>query len=977
MMVDSKLIEKLIINRPYEKPSSYWKYNRETREHEKTGGRRPAGYYRATSRNPGFDDPGEFVSLGWIDEIREKVDAWRNEDYPGVTEITYELLNHWNDPSAKRNRFFFCQLEAIETLIWLTESRDASNILGKIRGDGGGFRRFCSKMATGTGKTVVMAMLIAWQVLNHSARPNDVRFANNILIMSPGIIVRNRLSVLIPGYENNYYDEYSIIPEGYFDRLNSSNIMIKTWQEMMPGKKPKYKVIKIGPESSQAFTKDNIGEIGGSLVVINDEAHHAWRLSDIGKIIPGTKEREMATKWIESLDMLNNYDDKNGTILNCYDFSATPFKSTGKIIPEDMMFNWIVSDFGLNDSIESGLTKTPRISVEDNSDTFGPDMKSRLHHIYADPDVTSNLKSNKPEKELPDLVKNAYFLLNQHWLIKKDEWNTASERKNTVSIPPVMITVCNKSKTADRIEKYLKNEFEILSTEGHFLRIDTKTLKQAETAPRIHTLDALTNEDSDDTRPNHIMMREMINTVGKIGRTGEQLWNIVAVQMLSEGWDAHNVTHIMGLRAFSSQLLCEQVVGRGLRRMSYDTDPNGFLKSEYVDIFGIPFTFLPHEADNEDAPDIGQIPTLIFADPDKSEFEMTWPNVVGIRNGLTSTIKINMAQLKPLEIYSTDVITAVGMAAVIQNKPVSKMTEIDLKDILSHKDNRLQRIIFTTAKGVFDELEQEWDTKNMHLLAQLVKTVELFIESGKIEFADLDKNEELKKKVTLLFNLGKVIRYVSEAVKRENVEYSRVILDEAREMVFTSSIRPRHTTKNTELGGKTHMNLTPYQKGWEAFTIKELDASPNVKAWIKIDQIGFKIKYYYDGGHHMYEPDFMIKMSNGVNVILEVKGQDEMRNKAKWERMNEWVEAVNAEIRFGKWEFKIAFSPEEIRGILKKYGSSKREDNTAVCPICRKNANGKKDIKVKFGYRNCQGTTRPQSWCKNCRSKSTPISTYK
>ena len=978
-MTNNNLIKKLIINNPYKEPSAHWKYSRLVKKHIKAEERRPAGYYKATSKNPKYDDPGKFVSLDLVNKIRKKVKKWKENNYPNITDMTRELLMHWYDLDVDRNRFFFCQMEAIETIIWATESDDAADILNNIKGDNSPFRRLCSKMATGTGKTVVMSMLITWQVLNHSMNPLDPRFTNNVLIMVPSKTVNRRLGVLQPENIHNYYDEYAIIPQNYFERINNANIVIRTWQGMLSEEKT-YKVEKRGRISDYAFVEKKLGTIDGRIIVINDEAHHAWRLSDIGNSKTKKKEKEMATKWIETLDRINNYNGKNTSILNCYDFSATPFKSTGKNnIPEDMMFNWIISDFSLNDSIESGLVKTPRISVKDDSGKFSADMRSRLYHIYANPEVASNLKTNNIKKELPDLIKMAYFILNQHWLNKKTEWEKISKENNAPSIPPVMITVCNKAITADRIERYLKNEFGILSKNEHFIRIDTKTLKLLETIPNPNKLKN-DIEDHDLEIDTEEQIRTVLNSVGKIGMPGEQIWNIVAVQMLSEGWDAHNVTHIMGLRAFSSQLLCEQVVGRGLRRMSYEIDQKtNFLKPEYVDIFGIPFTFLPHEADKEGKPDISIKPIPIFPDPEKNEYELSWPNVIGIRNGITDIIKIDMSKLKQLKIYSTDIITAVGMAAVVENKPVSQMTEIEISDILSNADNRLQRIIFTTAKAIFEELEQEWNVKNMNLLAQLVKIIEIFIESGKIEFADLDESEHLKRKITLLFNLGKVIHYIVDTVKKENVEYSRALLDNSNEIIFTSSIRQRNTVKTVIDGKKTHMNLTPYQYSWEAFTINELDRSSDVLAWIKIDQIGFKIKYYYESKPHLYQPDFIIKLHDGSNIILEIKGKgkNDTQNKAKWKSMEEWINAVNTEERFGKWQFKVLFSRDEIREFLKGLNSKQLNNDIARCPMCKKSSKGENNIERNFGYRNCQGLIKPQSWCRSCRIKSTSISKYK
>jgi type III restriction enzyme len=160
-----KKIDKLIINSPYEVPTYHWHYDRESRDFEKREGRRPAGYVVATEGSKSFDDPGQFVQIEMVERIRPRVDHWRSNGYQGVTGITKRLLEHWNrERQSDENRFFFCQMEAIETLIWLTEGPEAEKTGIAIPADGGEFSRWCSKMATGTGKTVVMAMLIAWQI---------------------------------------------------------------------------------------------------------------------------------------------------------------------------------------------------------------------------------------------------------------------------------------------------------------------------------------------------------------------------------------------------------------------------------------------------------------------------------------------------------------------------------------------------------------------------------------------------------------------------------------------------------------------------------------------------------------------------------------------------------------------------------------------------------------------------------------------
>jgi type III restriction enzyme len=192
-------IDQLIINAPYEEPSHYWSYDRESRLFDQKEGRRPAGYVIASESSKAFDDPGIFVEIPLVNLIRPRVKAWRESGYPGVTGITKRLLEHWYNPEARGDRrFFFCQLEAIETLIWLTEAPDSEKVGIVIPSDGGLFKRICSKMATGSGKTIVMAMLISWQILNKVTYPQDNRFSKYIFVVAPGLTVKSRLQVLMP-----------------------------------------------------------------------------------------------------------------------------------------------------------------------------------------------------------------------------------------------------------------------------------------------------------------------------------------------------------------------------------------------------------------------------------------------------------------------------------------------------------------------------------------------------------------------------------------------------------------------------------------------------------------------------------------------------------------------------------------------------------------------------------------------------------
>ena len=222
--MSSASIDRLIINSPCEEPTRYWGYDRENRAFSLKDGRRSAGYIVASEKSKSFDDPGIFIEIPLVNAIRPRVQSWREAGYPGVTGITKRLLEHWyNLEEREHRRFFFCQLEAIETLIWLAEAPDAEKVGIDIPSDGGEIKRLCSKMATGSGKTIVMSLLIAWQTLNKVTYPQDTRFSKNILIIAPGLTVKNRLQVLLPHGHGNYYEEFNVVPSGLRKTASGKN----------------------------------------------------------------------------------------------------------------------------------------------------------------------------------------------------------------------------------------------------------------------------------------------------------------------------------------------------------------------------------------------------------------------------------------------------------------------------------------------------------------------------------------------------------------------------------------------------------------------------------------------------------------------------------------------------------------------------------------------------------------------------------
>jgi len=950
--MSQKIIDRLIINSPYEEPKRYWRYNPETRTFSLVEGRRPAGYVVATEGSRSFDDPGRFIEIPLVNQIRPRVKAWREAGYPGVTGVTRRLLEYWTDPEEYEiRRFFFCQLEAIETLIWLTEAPPAERVGIEIPSDGGPFQRLCCKMATGTGKTVVMAMAIAWHILNKMTYPQDTRFSKNVLVIAPGLTVKKRLQVLLPSDPNNYYEAFRIVPPPLLDKLRQGKVKVINWHalswETEEQIRKKCSVDKRGAKSDEAYVREVLGDMANAknLLVINDEAHHAWRVNPEAR---GKYRRlrdlkdaaEEATVWVGGLDRIY----RRRGILVCYDFTATPFAPTGKRSGEETLFGWIVSDFGLNDAIESGLVKTPRVVIRDDAIPDAKTYKSRLYHIYNDPEVKDDLNRRaKPEEPLPDLVLNAYYLLGYDWRETKRKWE-----QEGFPTPPVMITVCNRTETAARVRHAFERrqiKIDELCDPERMLHIDSKVLKEAEVQDEPVTVAALNQENGDEeeedkasvkklTRTERAeLLRRVVDTIGKPGQPGEKIQNIIAVGMLSEGWDAKTVTHIMGLRAFTSQLLCEQVVGRGLRRTSYETkkqvDPvTGeeveLFAPEYVNIFGVPFTFLPHETPEGVVPPPPRPKIPIEPDPTKRAYEIRWPNIVRIERIYRPLLQVDWDRVEPLVLHAAKTAKVAELAPIVEGKPdVTRISTIELER-LAH-EFRTQRVVFEAARDVLDQMQHEWKGGKEVLLAQLVRLVEKFIRSDKIVIhPPLFYQDELRRRLIITLNMTKVVQHILGAIRLENTVKLEPVFDRDHPIRSTSDMRTWYTGKPCHPTKKSHINFCVYDSTWEASDAYVLDHNPLVEAWAKNDHLGFEIFYVYRGVVRKYRPDFLIRLVTGDMLILETKGRETEQDRVKQQFLDEWVQAVNNHGGFGYWRWDVAREAGDIEDILIRHTQSER-----------------------------------------------------
>ena len=705
--------------------------------------------------------------------------------------------------------------------------------------------------------------------------------------------------------------------------------MIRNWhalnwetEEKIRNKKG---VDKRGMKSDEAYVRDVLGEMADArnFIVINDEAHHAWRVPAESKMAGVKKEEiEEATKWVGGLDRLH----KKRGILCCFDFSATPFAPSGKKTAEEALFGWIVSDFGLDDAIEAGLVKTPRVVVRDDGKVDVKTFKPRLYHIYNDSEVKDDLNRRaKSHERLPDLVINAYALLGL-------DWEETEKRWTKTDVPPVMITVANRTETAARIKYAFDNKdipIDSLCESEGILHIDSNVLKRVEAREMdIQSMEMINLANSDGRKSTkkdkEESLREKVNTVGQAGKPGAKIQNVISVGMLSEGWDARTVTQIMGLRAFTSQLLCEQVVGRGLRRASYEINAETKLfDAEYVNVFGVPFSFLPHEesSDTQQKPPSPKI--TIQPVKEKQEFAFSWPNIIRINRTYKPTLSLTWEKIKLLKLDVNEIVEMVELAPTVNGKPdFSNIKDIDIERLF--EKSRKQTRIFKAAQAVYKEMETEWKEKSHPsvLVAELVRLAEQFMDSDRIQISLALFNQDSKKRqAIIILSMSQVIQYFLQAINYSNTEKLAIVLDPNRPICSTGDMRPWRTGKPNMYTKKSHINYCVFDSGWEKQAVVELDRNKEVRAWAKNDHLGFNIFYVHKGVVKKYLPDWLIQLKSGDFLVLETKGEETEKDEAKYVYMKEWIDAVNEDGRFGRWMFEVSRSPSDVKDLLAKASS--------------------------------------------------------
>jgi type III restriction enzyme len=914
------LVDNPIINSPFEEPTRWWAY--EEGHPVLKEGRRPAGYYFRTRTHAAqmamFEE--EFIPLDLVNTIRLRVKNWREQDYPSVTSVTRQLLKHWNNPNRDR-KLFFCQREAAETLIWLIESSPAEKQGITIPKDNG-LTRYACKMATGSGKTVVMGMIIAWQVLNKLANPQDRRFSDAVLLVCPNLTIKERLQVLLPWKPNNYYEKFDLVPRGMIERLQQGRYQITNWHLFQPKDDSRSRsVVQRGIESDYAFCRRVLKELGNkqNILVINDEAHHAYRpapLSDeVSKYLSPEEieEREEATVWISGLDKIHNVRGVNF----CADFSATPFYIKGSGYEEGSPFPWIVSDFGLVDAIESGIVKIPRVPVDDNTGALIPKYfhlwKSINQSLPASERQTVHRRA-KPESVLRE-AEGALATLASEW---KKTYETF--KRSGSPVPPVLIVVCDNTNLAELVHKHIASgnvlaELQNKGTGEVTIRIDTKLLKEAESTVEGETKKEIAER-----------LRKIVDTIGKIEWEGEgdppgkNVRCVVSVGMLNEGWDAQNVTQILGLRAFTSQLLCEQVVGRGLRRMNYDD----FSEPEYVDVYGVPFEVIPVKKKPISKTEVQKVSTLVRALPERKHLEITFPRVEGYIFDVRQRIKINWENVPFLEINPSSEPTEVIVkpTAGYQIKRPDRLgpgLEVLHDRNPFHREKRLQSSVYEIAAEITNRLkDKRSDFTARHILfPQVLSIVWEYLEK-RIVISDVPIEE-----IALLKYKQRIIERLTEAIEPDiAVGESPIlpIIEHFRPIGSTSEVLFR-TTRPCIGTIKSHISHVVLDSPkWEHNIAYHLEQIPEVIAYARNDHLDFVIPYEWQGVQHEYRPDYIIrwqcKSGSEVKIILEVKGFETEQDKQKELAAHRWVLAVNNHGEFGQWVYVVCRDPSKVKEIL-------------------------------------------------------------
>ncbi len=908
----------------------------------------------------------EYDPRGLITELREGVDQWRTlpSSAWGVTPETTRLLQHWRNHDFSGQRPFFCQIEAVEAAIWLTEVapnvRDGKRFIEHLadanHASNPELNRLALKLATGAGKTTVMAMLIAWQTINASRRPQSRKFTRGFLVVTPGITIRDRLRVLQPNDPDNYYTNRELVPQDMLEDIKRARIVITNYHAFK--RRERMEISKGGRQLLEGRTGETLDTIESegqmlqrvmpelmamrNIIVINDEAHHCYREkpSDEEEALKGDDRKEAeenneaARLWISGLEAVNR---KIG-VARVMDLSATPFFLRGSGYAEGTIFPWTMSDFSLMDAIECGIVKLPRVPVSENI----PGNEMPMYRNLWD-----NIRTKMPKKgrgkskeldplALPTLLQTALLALYGHYEKTFNLW-----MESGIKVPPCFIIVCNNTSTSKLVYDYISGfnqegedgsitpipgRLELFRNSDEFgnpfprpntLLIDSEQLESGESLDDnfrsiaadeierfrreknirendIHAGDNLTDQD---------LLREVMNTVGKPGQLGANIRCVVSVAMLTEGWDANTVTHVLGVRAFGTQLLCEQVIGRALRRQSYELNEENLFNVEYADVLGIPFDFTAKPVVSKPQPPRETVLVRAMS-PERDALEIRFPRIEGYRVELSGE-RLSATFTED----STLVLTPhlVGPAQVRVEGIIGQGIDLTLEHLDAMRPSAI--LYNLTQHLLYSRWRDAGELPRLHLFGQLKRITRVWLdnhlkcEGGTYpallmykDLADLACNR-IMAGITAAHPDQKAIKAIADP-------YNPV--GSTRYVRFTTSRTDRWSTA----ADRCHINWAILDSDWEAEFCRVAEQHPRVRSYVKNHNLGFEVPYRFQSENRRYFPDFILRVDDGkgdddlLNLVVEVKGyrgEDAKEKKLTMDTL--WIPGVNNLGTMGRWAF--------------------------------------------------------------------------
>ena len=985
--MDNPFFERPVLNSPYKYPKRHWELDETGQPTQRiVETRRPAEFITPIPKpkkqkgsktqaeiifNEGRDlstEKQQYEHTAIINAVRQQVDQWRKLQDPNqwlVTPETARLLRHWRHHRFTGIRPFFCQVEALETAIWLIEVAPQAGRVGKRflehltntnHEANPGLSRLALKLATGAGKTTVMAMLIAWQTINAVRRPQSSRFTRGFLVVTPGITIRDRLRVLQPHDPDSYYQSRELVPSDMLPDLEKAKIVItnfhafkrrerlplsKGGRSLLQGRGEPLKTLETEGQMLQRVMPELMGV--KKLLVLNDEAHHCYREKP-GEKEEGTlkgddrkeaeKNREAARLWISGLETVGKKLGINRVI----DLSATPFFLRGSGYVEGTLFHWTMNDFSLMDAIECGIVKLPRVPVADNipgGDT--PKFRNLWEHIRARMPRKGRGKAKSLDPlSLPVELQTALEALYGHYRKTFDLWEQAG-----LTVPPCFILVCNNTSTSKLVYDYISgfrrenddgstsfrngrlelfrnfDEYGNQYPRPRTLLIDSEQLESGDALDRdfrkmaadeINRFRREIIERTGDRRQaekisDQDLLREVMNTVGKPGRLGDSIRCVVSVSMLTEGWDANTVTHVLGVRAFGTQLLCEQVVGRALRRQSYDLNEDGLFDVEYADVLGIPFDFTAKPVVVKPKPPREAIQVRAVR-PERDALEIRFPRVAGYR------VELPQERLKA-EFNHDSVLQLtpdlVGPSITRNQGIIGEGVDLSL---VHTNDLRPSTLLFHLTHRLLDtKWRDPGEEPKLHLFGQLKRITKQWLEGCLVCKGGTFPAQLMYQELADI-----ACERITAAITRAEIggRPVKAVLDPYNPVGSTGHVN-FNTTKTSRWqtdARRCHINWVILDSDWEAEFCRVAESHPRVKAYVKNHNLGLEVPYRYGSETRTYFPDFIVLVEDGhgkddlLHLIVEIKGYRREDAKEKKATMDTyWVPGVNNHRRYGRWAF--------------------------------------------------------------------------